>query len=116
MQQLTLQFDGYAPIGQAKTQGTAKQCNKISEIPIQGIGHSHVGNKTFPRWEQNIPTLGISRRCLKLRDLSVGWALRQVNPSAALSHVVANVKLYAQGALCVAFGFGMMFLAALIGG
>ena len=83
MQQLTLQFDGCAPIGQPETQGTAKQCRK---------------------------------RIVKACELSVGWALRQLDPSAALSGVVARVKLLAQGAFLVVFGFGMMFLAALIGG
>ena len=109
MQQLTLQFEGYAPIGQPETQGTATQCHQISES-------SHVGNKTFPHWEQNIPALGTSRRCLKACELSVGWALKQVNSSAALSGVVTRVKLLAQGAFLVVFGFGMMFLAAIIGG
>ena len=26
------------------------------------VNHSHPGNKTFPRWEQNIPTLGINNQ------------------------------------------------------
>ena len=84
MQQLTLQFEGYADeMRQPQTQGTATQCQS-----------------------------GIVKAC----ELSVGWALKQVNPSAALSQVVARVKLLAQGALCVIFGFSLMFLAALIGG
>lgn len=81
MQQLTLQFDGYAPIGQAETQGTAKQCHRV-------------------------------RMC----ELSVGWALKQVNASAALQKVVSRVKLFSQAAAAVSFGFGLMFLAAIIGG
>lgn len=80
MQQLTLQFDGYAPIG----------------------GSIDVG-----------PT---KRRSLKLNHLLPGWALLQRNPSAALQKVISNVKLFAQATLCVCFGFGMMFLAAIIGG
>ena len=84
MQQLTLQFEGYADeTRQPQTQGTATQCQS-----------------------------GIVKAC----ELSVGWALKQVNPSAALTQVVARVKLLAQGALCVIFGFSLMFLAALIGG
>ena len=31
MQQLTLQFEGFAPIGQPKTHSTATQCNPVSE-------------------------------------------------------------------------------------
>ena len=84
MQQLTLQFEGYADeMRQPQTQGTATQCQS-----------------------------GIVKAC----ELSIGWALKQVNPSAALSQVVARVKLLAQGALFVIFGFSLMFLAALIGG
>ncbi len=109
MQQLTLQFEGYAPIGQPETLSAATQCKQISES-------SHVGNKTFPHWERNIPSLGTSHRCLKACELSVGWALKQVNPSAALSRVVARVKLFSQAAAAVTFGFGLMFLAAIIGG
>ena len=83
MQQLTLQFEGFADSRQPETRSTAKQCQS-----------------------------GIVKAC----ELSVGWALRQLDPSAALSGVVARVKLLAQGAFLVVFGFGMMFLAALIGG
>lgn len=81
MQQLTLQFDGYAPIGQAKTQGTARQCHRV-----------------------------------KISELSIGWALKQVNASAALQQVVSRVKLISQAAAAVAFGFSLMFLASIIGG
>ena len=81
MQQLTLQFDGYAPIGQAKTQGTAKKCHRF-----------------------------------KISELSIGWAIKQANASAAIQKVMSRVKLFSQAALCVAFGFSLMFLAALIGG
>ena len=82
MQQLSLQFEGYADqVLQPKTQGTAKQCHRV-----------------------------------RISELSIGWALRQVNASAAIQQVVSRVKLFSQGALCVAFGFGLMFLAAVIGG
>jgi len=81
MQQLTLQFDGYAPIGQAETQGTARQCHRV-----------------------------------KISEISIGWALKQVNASAALQRVVSRVKLFSQAAAAVAFGFSLMFLASIIGG
>ena len=36
------------------------QAKKITELNELGkdVDNSHVGNKTFPAWEQNIPTLG----------------------------------------------------------
>ena len=80
MQQLTLQFDGYAPLGTPVNVGATKQ------------------------------------RSVKLPHLLPGWALLQQNPSAALQKVISNVKLFAQATLCVCFGFGIMFLAAIIGG
>ena len=110
MQQLTLQFEGYADETRQPVEVSATtQRNKVSES-------SHAGNNPFPRWEQSVPMLGTSCKRLKACELSVGWALRQVNPSAALQKVMARVKLLAQGALCVVFGFGLMFLAAIIGG
>ena len=81
MQQLTLQFEGYAPIGQAKTQGTAKQCHRV-----------------------------------KISELSIGWAIKQANASAAIQKVMSRVKLFSQAAAAVAFGFGLVFLSAIIGG
>ena len=44
-------------------------------IPIKGNNYSHLGNKTFPAWEHNIPTLGIKSassiaRFLKRNDMS----------------------------------------------
>lgn len=80
MQQLTLQFEGYADTQQHVDVGTTKRCS------------------------------------LKLSDILPGLALRQLNPSAALQKVISNVKLFAQATLCACFGFGMMFLAAIIGG
>ena len=52
MQQLTLQFEGYADNRQPETQGTATQCSKTVEC-------SHAGNVVFPYWEITLPTLGI---------------------------------------------------------
>ncbi len=56
------------------------------------------------------------QRSLRLSDILPGRALLQRNPAAALARVVANVRLFAQATLCVLFCFGMMFLAAIIGG
>lgn len=110
MQQLSLQFEGYADeMRQPVEVSATTQRNKVSDS-------SHAGNNPFPRWEKSVPTLGTSCKRLKACELSVGWALKQVNPSASLSRVVARVKLLAQGAFLVVFGFGMMFLAAIIGG
>lgn len=80
MQQLTLQFEGYADT------------------------------------QQHIDVSTTKRRSLRLSDILPGRALLQRNPAAALARVVANVRLFAQATLCVCFGFGMMFLAAIIGG
>ena len=80
MQQLTLQFEGYADTQQHIDVGTTKRCS------------------------------------LKLSDILPGWALLQQNPSAALQTVISNVKLFAFAAVSVFFSFGMMFLAAIIGG
>jgi hypothetical protein len=81
MQQLTLQFEGFADSRQPETRSTAKQCHRV-----------------------------------KLHEISVGWALMQVNASAALQQVVSRVKLFSQGAFCVAFGISLMFLAAIMEG
>ena len=81
MQQLTLQFEGYAPIGQAKTQGTAKQCKSFKFFPV----------------------LKVLERTGNLRGIS-------------LNRVISHVKLFSQAAAAVTFGFGLMFLAAVIGG
>ncbi len=51
MQQLTLQFDGYADSRPAIDVGATKQRSKESEC-------SHSGNVVFPHWERSIPTLG----------------------------------------------------------
>lgn len=82
MQQLTLQFDGYADSRPVIDVGTTKKCSKA----------------------------------FRAFELSYGWAMKQKNAVAAIQRVGANLKLYAQGVLCVAFVFGIMFLAALIGG
>ena len=81
MQQLTLQFEGFADSRQPETRSTAKQCHRV-----------------------------------KLHEISVGWALRQVNATAALQQVVSRVKFFSQAAVVVAFGFSLLFLAAIIEG
>lgn len=48
MQQLTLQFDGYADSRPVIDVSTTKQCN----------GCSHAGNVVFPRWKQGVPMAG----------------------------------------------------------
>lgn len=75
---------------------------------------------------------------MKVNELSPGWAFQQPDPVAALSQVLDNIRnhaaaslskarataaalipsviLFAQAALCVSFGFALMFLAAIIGG
>lgn len=80
MQQLTLQFDGYADT------------------------------------QQHIDGSAPKQRSVKLSDILPGWALLQRNPSQALARVVSNIKLFAQASLCVLFGFGLMFISAIIGG
>lgn len=92
MQQLTLQFDGYAPIGRPETLGTAKQCKAVPNS-------SHAGNSVFPRWEQAVSLLETATQVL-----TKGSTLR------------SSLALYAQAALFVCFGFGMVFVAAIIGG
>ena len=33
------------------------------DVPLLGTIYSHLGNKRFPAWEQNIPCVGISNKC-----------------------------------------------------
>ena len=87
MQQLSLQFEGYADEQYLSTQSSAKQSSLTLE-------NSLLGNKTFPHWEQIIPSLGIFSRCQKL---------------------ASSVKIMAQATAACAFAFGLMFFAALIG-
>lgn len=88
MQQLTLQFDGYADSRPVIDVSATKPCSKVSIC-------SHAGNKTFPHWEQSIPTLGIIT------------ALRSIRKKAIL---------FVQTTLMVGFCFALLFLAAIIGG
>ena len=75
---------------------------------------------------------------MKANELSIGWAMQQKDPVAAISRVFDNMRryaaqqlaqartaaaalvptliLFAQATLCVAFVFGLMFFAAIIGG
>ena len=83
MQQLTLQFEGFADeMRQPQTQGTATQCQtgefyEASQHILQGLAKS------------------------------------VTKPS---SKILERVSLLAQAAAAVTFGFGLMFLAAIIGG
>ena len=88
MQQLTLQFDGYADSRPVIDVSTTKPCSKVSIC-------SHAGNRAFPYWEQSIPTLGIKSMVRK---------------------ALATTVLFAQATLCVCFCFALMFLAAIIQG
>ena len=86
MQQLTLQFEGYAPIGRPETQGTAKQCKSFKFSPV----------------------LKVLEKMGNLRGISL------VSP--AISMALSRVKLFSQAAAAVTFGFFLVFLSAIIGG
>ena len=75
---------------------------------------------------------------MKANELSIGWAMKQQDPVAAVSRVFDNVRrcsvqqilkarsaaaallpsivLFTQVTLCVAFAFGLMFFAAILQG
>ena len=44
--------------------------NLYKEILYKVNNYSHVGNKVFPAWEWNVPTLGINAECSSLK-----WSL-----------------------------------------
>lgn len=95
MQQLTLQFEGYAdemhhPIdaSAAKQQAAHAILNGASAV-VNNC--SLTGKKLFPRWEVNIPSLGITL-------------------------TKANLGEACLAAVSVVGGFALMFLAALIQG
>lgn len=88
MQQLTLQFDGYADSRPVIDVSTTKPYN----LPA---GCSHAGNTMFPYWEITLPTPGIKSMVRK---------------------ALATTVLFAQATLCVLFCFALMFLAALLQG
>ena len=102
MQQLTLQFDGYADSRPAIDVGATKQRSKESEC-------SHAGNVMFPHWEQSIPTLG-TRAALR------AW-LGQSSPffssfaGVSVSHLNAIF-----GTVAVVSGFLLISFAAIIQG
>ena len=74
MQQLTIQFEGYADEQHLSTQSTAKQCKVDAVARIESFVHSWIGKKA------------------------------------------ESLKTIAAATGMVAFGFSMMFLAAMIGG
>jgi hypothetical protein len=74
MQQLTIQFEGYADEQHLSTQGTAKQCQEDAATRVESLILSWIGSKA------------------------------------------ESLKTLAAATGMVAFGFTMMFLAAIIGG
>jgi hypothetical protein len=95
MQQLTLQFEGYAdemhhPIdASAAKQQAAHAIRSGAGAVVNNC--SHVGKNLFPRWEVKIPSLGITLTKANLGDACLA-------------------------AVSVVGGFALMFLAALIQG
>jgi hypothetical protein len=95
MQQLTLQFEGYAdemhhPIdASAAKQQAAHAIRSGAGAVVNNC--SHVWEKLFPRWEVKIPSLGITL-------------------------TKANLGEACLAAVSVVGGFALMFLAALIQG
>lgn len=85
MQQLTLQFEGYADSRQPEAQGTAKVCQR-------GVFY-----KAFQHFLDRLQK-SVAR------------------PSRKISVGMCSLRDLLQATLAVCFGFGVMFLAALIGG
>ena len=86
MQQLTLQFEGYADTQQHIDGGATKQRKSFKFSPVHKV-LERMGN---------------------FRGISL------VSP--AISMALSRVKLFSQAAAAVTFGFGLMFLASIIGG
>ena len=102
MQQLTLQFDGYADSRPAINVSAAKERSKDSDC-------SHAGNVVFPHWEQSIPTLG-TRAALQ------AW-LGQSSPFFSSFAGVSVSRLNAIfGTVAVVSGFLLISFAAIIQG
>ncbi len=86
MQQLTLQFEGYADEMQQPADASAAKQQAAHAIP-SGAGAvfnncSLTGKKLFPNWEVNIPSLGITltkanlgEACLAAVSVVGGFAL-----------------------------------------
>ncbi len=101
MQQLTLQFEGYADNRQPETQGTATQCRTgVFYEAFQHFFRGLVKSVTRPS-----------------RKFSVGtWLVRENRLFSAIAgESLSNLKAL-QGTAAVAFGFSMIFFAAIIGG
>ena len=61
MRQLELQFDGFAPVGQALDASAAKQRMVQADVAAGSVAarDSHGGNALSPRRESIVPTVGI---------------------------------------------------------
>ena len=102
MQQLTLQFEGYADeMRQPKTQGTATQCRKGDFYEaFQNFFHGLVKSVTKPS-----------------RKISIkAWLQCENRTFSEFSGVSLSNLQALQGTAAVAFGFTIMFLSVVIGG
>ena len=95
MQQLTLQFEGFADEMQQPADASAAK-QQVAHAILDGASAvvnncSLTGKKLFPNWEVNIPSLGITL-------------------------TKANLGEACLAAVSVVGGFALMFLAALIQG
>lgn len=106
MQQLTLPFDGFAPIGQPETPGTAKQCKAQADSPLVRIltavrqACTTSTKALYRQYKGSVPA--VQTAC------TARTALRYRIPFSPLQ--------FLQAALLCAFGFVMFFFAAIIGG
>lgn len=106
MQQLTLPFDGFAPIGQPETLSTAKQCKAQADSPLVRIltavqqACTTRTKALYRQYKGSVPA--VQTAC------TARTALRYRIPFSPLQ--------FLQAALCVASAFGLMFFAAIIGG
>ena len=90
MQQLTLQFEGYADSRQVIDVHATKERTLMA-------GRSHAGNGLFQGWKLVVPTLGTVTVLM-----------------ARAKALAPSVVLYdGQAAAAVTFVFGMMYLAAI---
>ena len=92
---------------ESATKAFRRVCHRLTKLGF--ADYSHAGNKTFPRWEQNIPTLGISsvqpwgwdravRRELERMGLSESLlpTAEQIEQIRQLSHRRTSARLLPQ--------------------
>jgi len=74
----------------------------VSIVSVSEL-HSHCGNKTFPGWEQIIPTVGINtpQGCV---ERSVGFAIRPSSPTLQLEMISKSAKMISKSAKTDAAG------------